>query len=144
MDAIVVLHKHLCKLQLYLQTSVILRICLWCKVTNPLFGHWRECCKLNVLPQVQWLGIRFGLRPYLINSRFQKLCLFRIYPSSLMGRVVSQEDVPVSRFRSFYFLYSELISYLMISRIFFCRLFFIDFMFIFVLFNSASGSCLLN
>ena len=67
-----------------------------------------------------------------------------MYPSSLIGRVVSQEDVPVSRFRSFCFLSYELISFLIISRIFFCQSFFIDFIYFFLLFSSGSGSCLLN
>ena len=101
-----------------LQTSVhrlvaAFRIWLWRKVTNLPFGHWKACCKLNLLPHTQWHGIRFNLQPYLIDSRSQKLCLFRMYPSSLIGRVVSQEDVPVSRFRSFCFsfLWAHFISY---------------------------------
>ena len=76
------------------QTSVnnftLVRVWLWRKVTNPPFGHWRVCFKLNVLSHAQWLGIRFNLQPYLIDSRSQKLCWFRMYPSSLIGRVVSQ------------------------------------------------------
>ena len=106
--------------------------------------HWRAYCELNVLPQAQWLGIRFNLQPYLIDSRSQKLCLFRLYPSSLIGRVVSRKDAPVSRFRSFCFLSSELISFLMVSRIFFCRSFFTDFICVFLLLNSGPGSYLLN
>ena len=82
-------------------------------------GHWRACCKLNVLSHVQWLEIHFGIQPYLIDRRSQKLWLFRIYPSCLNGRVVSQEDAPVLTFESIWFLSSELILFLMISRIFF-------------------------
>ena len=135
-----VLHRHLCKLQ----SNVVFRIWLWCKVTNPPFGHWRACCKLDELPHAQWLGIHFNLQQYLIDNKTQKICLFGMYPSSLVGRVLSQEDTPVSRLRSCCFLSSELVSFFIIPRIFFCRSLLIHFICFFLIFNSGSGSCLLN
>ena len=59
--------------------AVVNRISLWCKVTNPPFRHWRVCCKLYLLPHSQWREICFNLQSYQIDSRFQKLFLFRIY-----------------------------------------------------------------
>ena len=61
------------------------------------FWTLRACCWLNVLPHTQWLGIRFSLQPYLIDSRFQKLCLFRMHPSSLIRRVVKDTSVLIGR-----------------------------------------------
>ena len=33
--------------------AIVFRIWLWHKVSNPPFGHWRACYKINVLPHAQ-------------------------------------------------------------------------------------------
>ena len=134
--------------QTFFQTSVnkfavVFRIWLWRKVTNPPLGNWRACCKLNVLPQAQWLGIRFNLRSYLISSVSQNCCLFRTYPSSLIERVVSQEDTAVSRHIILFSFFWAHFIFCNFENLF-CRSFFIDFICFFLIFMSESGSCLLN
>ena len=131
--AIMVLHGHLCKIQL---TSLLFYFECGCGVVTILpFGHWRACCKLNILPHPQWLEIRFYLQPYLIGpyligSRSQKLYLFKftrfLWSWELWAKKTHQlrdlDHIFFSHLSSFHFLWFQNVFLSIISHIFYLLL----------------------
>ena len=115
--------------------AVLFRMWLWRKVTILPFGHWRACCKLNILPHPQWLGIRFYLQPYLIGpyligSRSQKLYLFKftrfLWSWELWAKKTHQlrdlDHIFFSHLSSFHFLWFQNVFQSIISHIFYLLL----------------------
>ena len=120
--------------------AVTLRRWLWRNETKPPFLQLNACSTLNEEPHSQTPGSLLSCQPYLIRIRFQNCCFVRVYPSSLIGRVVSHSDACFSLARSFSLRWFSFIWPLMFCNYFSCLSRFSNLICSFLLFRSSSTS----
>ena len=85
-------------------------ISLWRRDTKPPFLHESACMRLNFAPHEHFEEVLGITQLYLIPKASQNCSLFRSYPWSFSGRLVSQFETPVSILDSFKPLFSSVIK----------------------------------